>query len=518
MVRWLEPEHVGTWVTEELFDPDRQKPVVALTTFQGSDRMWLDAAELEKAIGDGADLVAFRTGDATWELADALPTQLEVYGGAVRIWWPGLQPDSNPFDHRLYLIRSPREARTAFASLVQSVCGQHEPGGEQIDLPATTGTVRGIGRNHVEIEADGREGELRFTDVPIAALARCLEIGARLSVRPARRLEGNRWAFSTRGLLPDPWKLAAESLRDGDVVPVKISQILENGVVVEVLPRVQGFVYWTYVDWDIQQHEVADSVRIGDVVPAKISEFDRDLRSLKLSIKDAHPTLNGPPRELPSLVPGGLPFTWPEPATPGSPPEGGGAPDQDPLIDELRSKLEAADADRKDLRDKNRELKKQLRAATDKLADLERRVAHEIDPLSSDRAFLVAVRVTYAKTFDEGTREQHPLHKMRVGGAFLDSVRTLDGVELEKILEVCAQVASGIAHEVDGREVHPLRAGVGGAKAVVRASDKATAWRCALQVKTPSARRLHWWAIPGPEGQIVEFAKVGVHDDLSMPE
>lgn len=41
---------------------------------------------------------------------------------------------------------------------------------------------------------------------------------------------------------------------------------------------------------------------------------------------------------------------------------------------------------------------------------------------------------------------------------------------------------------------------------------------CALQVNTPSARRLHWWAIPGKAGQTIEFASVGLHDDFSIPE
>src|SRR5690606_18697623 len=98
------------------------------------------------------------------------------------------------------------------------------------------------------------------------------------------------------------------------------------------------------------------------------------------------------------------------------------------------------------------------------------------------------------------------------------SLRKLDGIDIDKVLEVCAQVAANMAHELPAREVHQLRAGSRGAGSRVRASDQAQAWRCSLQANTPSARRLHWWAVPGPEGQVIEFASVGLHDEFRIPE
>jgi hypothetical protein len=106
---------------------------------------------------------------------------------------------------------------------------------------------------------------------------------------------------------------------------------------------------------------------------------------------------------------------------------------------------------------------------------------------------------------------------MRVGGEFLSGLWDLEGVPTDKVIEVCAQVASGKAHEIPGREVHQLRTGVGGAPTADRASDGAKAWRCSLQDGTASARRLHWWIVPGPDGGIMESASVGVHDDVGIP-
>jgi hypothetical protein len=109
---------------------------------------------------------------------------------------------------------------------------------------------------------------------------------------------------------------------------------------------------------------------------------------------------------------------------------------------------------------------------------------------------------------------------MRVGRSFLDSLRALDGISVEKVVEVCAQVASLRAHEIPGREVHPLRSGEAGAPTRVRKRDGAKAWRCSLQDGTASARRLHWWDVPGGEGRgrTIEFASVGIHDDTGIPE
>ena len=72
------------------------------------------------------------------------------------------------------------------------------------------------------------------------------------------------------------------------------------------------------------------------------------------------------------------------------------------------------------------------------------------------------------------------------------------------------------ADEIPGREVHLF--GARGSPALVRSRDGAKAWRCSLQDATASARRLHWWQIPGPDGGTVEFASVGTHDDYAMPE
>jgi hypothetical protein len=60
--------------------------------------------------------------------------------------------------------------------------------------------------------------------------------------------------------------------------------------------------------------------------------------------------------------------------------------------------------------------------------------------------------------------------------------------------------------------MHRLRGGLPGTPCIEH-PELGTAWRVALQVKTASARRMHFWR--GNDGKVV-FATVGVHDDMSI--
>lgn len=65
----------------------------------------------------------------------------------------------------------------------------------------------------------------------------------------------------------------------------------------------------------------------------------------------------------------------------------------------------------------------------------------------------------------------------------------------------------------------PLVAGVD-----ARVADPAEVLRVGEQVNVlllelhPPARRLHWWSVPGADGGRIEFARVALHDDVSIPE
>lgn len=533
-MRFLPPSEVGDWVRSELLDPRRGRPIVAVTTHPPSGTFWIDPGALEQRFGEWADVVALETGDATWELADALPDRLDVYGGAMRVWWPGLTRESDPYDHKLYLLRSEEEARRGVAALESELrrrtrprvdssrrvfgptrpSAMPPPAEPETVTVAVTSTEDGI----LVQDADGLGGRIVEADLPLEAVSVCLREGQEIVVSRPRGWQPERGAApcSLRGKLPPPWELVGEALRSGDVVQGRVVAILPKYALVELVPGAKGIVGLAEVDHAFVQ-DIGDFLAIGELVRVQVLDLDAAAGRAQLSVKSAQ-IASGAPRPLPSLVPGGKPFDWTAFLERAGVAFRQKRDERDERIDELEQELAAANEDRAALRRSLSALRRECKSLEDRYDELERRASGELDPLSDERAFLRAVRVAYARGVDEGERSEKPLQTMRVGPKFLSKARALQGVGVDKIVEVAAQVACDMAHGIEGREVHPLGESGGGSKQRVRARDGAKAWRCALQIKTPSARRLHWWRIPGDDGATVEFASVAVHDDFTIPE
>jgi hypothetical protein len=88
-----------------LLDPQRRLPVIGLSARDD------DIFDAGKFVRDnvGVAHVALVLPDSTWSLSSLLPDGIGVYGGAARLWWPGLTTDSVRWDHPLWT--GDREAR-----------------------------------------------------------------------------------------------------------------------------------------------------------------------------------------------------------------------------------------------------------------------------------------------------------------------------------------------------------------------------------------------------------------------
>ncbi len=552
-VRTLTEHDIPAWVDDTLLSPARSKVIVAVTTHQDSDRCWIEPAELERALGDLADVVLIPTGEPTWALAEALPPRLEAYGGAIRIWWPGLTRDANPLDHRLYFVHGLADADRVQRAIVDAIVARRRPtagapaaraeppqaGGA---LPPELVRVTAMSTDEIIVASTVRRGPLLEADLPIPFLIELLNAGSQFAARPLRALDDGRWAFSLVGMLPDPWQRFAAEVKIGHVFTCRVQNLVQAKKLafVDVLPGVVGVCHVREVDHTFVDR-LEDFLRPGDLLPFAVLEIDAAQRRLQLSRKRA---FTETPRPLPPLFEGGRAFEWREglpwfkqptagqgvrttigaASTVARTHPGDGNAEAAEKIAALEEELQGAREERLALVAQIRQLREQAQASKREQRALEQRLDAEArrsgndDALASERAFLQAVRVAYARLFDEDDRAQRPLQRLRVGREFLATVRATQGVDVDKLVEVCVEVAADLAHKKAGREVHPLRAGERGAGDRVRKRDGARAWRCALQVNTPSARRLHWWNVPGPDGAVIEFASVGLHDDVAIPE
>lgn len=292
------------------------------------------------------------------------------------------------------------------------------------------------------------------------------------------------------------WTRFARHYRVRDVLVGTVQNITDFGIFVDVIPHVSGLVHKSQIDFEFVS-DPRQWASVGDRVKVRILKLDVRQQRMELSIRQAHGA------EVRAPLDDAMPIDVP----PRQGDEEGAA------LDLLRDELETVRQDRSQLRRALAETRKQLRIALQQVAKGE----GETGATDSAPAFLEAVRVAYARMLPEGQRWDWPLRRMTVGPEFLERLRSLQGIKLGKVLDVCAQVACGVVREVSGRQAHRLRTGERGAGYRTRAVDGAAAWRCSLEDGTAAARRLHWWSTPGPDGESIEFASVGVHDDYDIP-
>lgn len=80
---------------------ERDHPIVVFTSAPGRDRPAIDPRPLLAVADQGVRIAFVRNGPLTYRLAKRLPPALEVYGGAARIYRPGVSDRSDPDDHPL---------------------------------------------------------------------------------------------------------------------------------------------------------------------------------------------------------------------------------------------------------------------------------------------------------------------------------------------------------------------------------------------------------------------------------
>ncbi len=99
------------------------------------------------------------TGDRSWELTESLPTRLDVYGGATRIWWPQVDESSEPRSHPLLVAHD----RSESDDIIEQVVTELERHGAIAPRPSNSpkvgtelgGVVSAIRRSGAELTLTG---------------------------------------------------------------------------------------------------------------------------------------------------------------------------------------------------------------------------------------------------------------------------------------------------------------------------------------------------------------------------
>jgi hypothetical protein len=159
-----------------------------------------------------------------------------------------------------------------------------------------------------------------------------------------------------------------------------------------------------------------------------------------------------------------------------------------------------------------------LRKARQEAARLRRRLGDAGVEVPEDRHFVddeeqlrFEVLSEWARAIPAAEKAERPLAEYTLGSRFLASLTDVEGVSHDRVVWTLVMVLTGLAPGMNGLQVHRLRTGAGGDDPARHRDDGAVCWRVSLQVNTPSARRLHYWKLPGGS---YELSRVVLHDDV----
>ncbi|MBA3809377.1 MAG: hypothetical protein H0X28_13450 [Solirubrobacterales bacterium] len=86
-------------LAEEILDPRREQLVVGLTSREGEDEPSVDPFDVRALVGAGPQIYYLPTGALTVDLRARLPGRFTPFNGSLRVWFPGITPQSDPNEH-----------------------------------------------------------------------------------------------------------------------------------------------------------------------------------------------------------------------------------------------------------------------------------------------------------------------------------------------------------------------------------------------------------------------------------
>lgn len=85
-MRRVETDEAASALADRLNGSERDRPVVVVTTPSGESEPWIDVREIERQVGDLAEVYLMPTGPFTWSFSNKMPSMTQVFGGAGRVY------------------------------------------------------------------------------------------------------------------------------------------------------------------------------------------------------------------------------------------------------------------------------------------------------------------------------------------------------------------------------------------------------------------------------------------------
>lgn len=550
-----------------LLAADRRYPIVVVTNATGRDP-YLDPERIASDLQDLADVFVLANGAASWAFTGHLPDKTGVFGGAARVYPPGTDWIGD-LEHAplLFCWDGLGADRIAGRVIDEAIGAAHAAGLVQAAAPSATGqqvtaTVTGaLSDHHVLLRLPSGAQAVLVSDSLCPGVPADRLVARGMQVSGSVDTSGGHVArFTPAPVDDDPRRRVAEVYPTGSVVLARVDAVTEQGaqvalhpqvtlrvvpdedgpplvrllsvddVVLVVLQDAEGGLACTLADTEEQQPLPGIPVLPGGPAWLRTEDLVDEAEPGEASAPVAEPGEARAPVAEPGVA--SAPVAEPEvvqtEAGPRVEPVGVPSPGPIPTADQ-GSRLQALEGERdafahrasqlsaevermrreasvlrRDLRDARKAVKS-ANAQAEQLQAASRGTGVFADPIQQMRH---EIWLAYLARIPDGQRRTTTLAEYSFGPSFVDSVERLEGISRTKIVDVLVEVLTGLAQDLPSRQLHPWLTSVAGRQEV--RADGGRAWRCSLQIRSASARRLKYWVVT--DGSI-EFDSVGVHDD-----
>lgn len=538
---------------------ERPRPLVLISTTADGDFAF-DAETIARALDGDADVVTIATGEPTYALEKLVPPKTHVFGGAARSYPPDFAADPN-WQRSLLRFPGRREDDLVEDALAQIIVGPLQAPARRVWARATVDLVSGSAAGNVAHLEDGQRVMVVADSLPpTVKLIDALEVGG--------HVEG--W-LSGVDLSPEPEPVDLAPFTEGTVTLARVVKVTDLRASLILHPLAPEFVLRRRAvvpgvdNGENNDVKVGDVLHVGETVRVRVVSEKSGIGLTVMGADDDLPFIAPLP-----ILRGGTPWLREGvhavvEAAPAAAREAASSDDPAPAVvhaprpvsdaatsgqlagireeiaglkdaflrlgRDVRSGTDLETLDQ--LRDENTSLTQELRRARAALRDQtttasrlrqevrdarNSRPEPQLSGTRTDRSawpdeeswFRHEVVATWAARTLASEKLDYPLADYLLGSQFLASVREFGDPYIEKILRGVVDALTGRAADVPGRQLHRLREGQGGNDPYVTRSDGALCWRLSLEANTASARRLHYWQLPGG---VIELSRVVLHHD-----
>lgn len=151
-----------------------------------------------------------------------------------------------------------------------------------------TGVVRRLTGYGAFVDIGDYEGLLHVSEIAWTRIddpAQVLKEGDEIEVVVIRlEPENGKVALSRRQLLPDPWHLAGQHYREGDVIEAPVSRVVRTGAFVKLEEGIEGFIPLSELS-SKKVRNPEEVVKPGETLRAKVIEITPRRRWMVLSVR-----------------------------------------------------------------------------------------------------------------------------------------------------------------------------------------------------------------------------------------